>query len=178
MLTWFVSIVADLASVAATPHERVCKRYWPTRFFSDAKSMIRLVFLSVCAVVCVVRGQSCDDSAVECGKKTAQLATWCSCCDAVACNASLSETLKLNLIDCVRDGWCSDRADPRCPATPRCDAIRRAFTTTSTTAIGSELPSDTDATSLALFLIVVMCLVCVAGTAIAKVDLSTMGLSS
>jgi hypothetical protein len=112
------------------------------------------------------------------------LATWCSCCDAVACNASLSDTLKLSLIDCVRDGWCSDHADPRCPATPRCDAIRRAFaatvTTTTTAAVdnGSELPSDTDATSLALFLIVVMCLVCVAGTAIAKVDLSTMGLSS
>lgn len=154
-------------------------------FFSLLVAALGLDAVSLVAGVAV----SCESSVALCAAAPRAPASWCSCCDAAACDeAAVSAAANVSLPTCLAQGWCRVGGSG-CAATPRCDAIRDALasrapnaTEPSTSgaidvdATGDDDVGLTDATTSALFLVFVLALVCIAGVAITKVDLSSMGL--
>lgn len=148
--------------------------------------------------------QPCGHSVNVCSSAGLSDATWCDCCDAVACNASIGVAIRLSWLDCLRRGWCAAGGGP-CRHTPRCDDLDSALAqrqnelavlqqvTDATLSPPPPPPTTTtianvDSTTLGmgeydrswgsvLFVCFVIVLACLAGIAITKIDLVSMGIS-
>jgi hypothetical protein len=162
-----------------------------------------IVFLFVfISIVLVVSAQPCGHSVNQCVQAGLSASSWCDCCDAVACNASVGVAIRLSWLDCLRRGWCAAGGGP-CRHTPRCDDLDAAIdahqlrllqlsdapalpdaslvpvTDAATDAISTTLDMGDVETSLGsvLFVLFVIVLACLAGIAITKIDLVSMGIS-
>lgn len=118
---------------------------------------------------------SCEASVFQCRARGIAPPSWCECCDAVACDATLSNELNLTLLDCLRGRWCALDSATDCAPTPRCEAIRSGTGVAENLTIAATVVDDGAAGGSGMLLIVILLAVCLAGVAIANNELLPTG---